>query len=100
ISVGLAGGLLWFVLKGIDLRILWETIQNADYKWVFLSAILALTAHWSRAYRWKLMIQPMGYNPSGFRSTVAVLIGYVTNLVLPRAGEFARSASLQDLEKV
>lgn len=100
ISLGLAAGLLWFVLKGIDLQILWENIKNADYKWVFLSAVMALTAHWSRAYRWKLMIQPMGYNPSGFRSTIAVLIGYVTNLVLPRAGEFARSASLQDLEKV
>lgn len=100
ISLGIAFGLLWFVLKDMDLATLWLNIKNANYFWVFIAAGLALLAHWSRAYRWKLMLQPLGYDPSGFRSTIAVLIGYITNLVLPRAGEFARSASLQDLEKV
>ncbi len=100
VSLGLAALLLWYVLKGIDLNILWENVKNANYFWVLIAGLMALVAHWSRAYRWKLMLQPMGYDPSAFRSTIAVLIGYVTNLVLPRAGEFARSASLQDLEKV
>lgn len=100
ISFGLAALLLWYVLKGIDLTILWETIKNANYFWVIVAGLMALVAHWSRAYRWKLMLQPLGYNPSAFRSTIAVLIGYVTNLVLPRAGELARSASLKDLENV
>ncbi|MCR9062850.1 MAG: flippase-like domain-containing protein [Cytophagales bacterium] len=100
VSLGLATLLLWYVLKGIDLNILWENVKNANYFWVVIAGLMALVAHWSRAYRWKLMLQPMGYDPSAFRSTIAVLIGYVTNLVLPRAGEFARSASLQDLEKV
>ncbi len=100
VSLGLAALLLWYVLKGIDLNILWENVKNANYFWVVIAGLIALVAHWSRAYRWKLMLQPMGYDPSAFRSTIAVLIGYVTNLVLPRAGEFARSASLQDLEKV
>ncbi len=100
VSLGLAALLLWYVLKGIDLNILWENVKNANYFWVVIAGLMALVAHWSRAYRWKLMLQPMGYDPSAFRSTIAVLIGYVTNLVLPRAGEFARSASLQDLEKV
>jgi uncharacterized protein (TIRG00374 family) len=100
VSAALAGGLLWYVLKGIDLHILWENIKNANYFWVFLSAAMALTAHWSRAYRWKLMLQPLGYNPGIGKSMIAVLIGYLTNLIFPRAGELARSASLQDLEKV
>ncbi|WP_304234763.1 lysylphosphatidylglycerol synthase transmembrane domain-containing protein [Jiulongibacter sediminis] len=100
ISFGLAGLLLWYVLKGIDLNILWENVKNANYFWVIVAGLMALVAHWSRAYRWKLMLQPLGYNPSAFRSTIAVLIGYVTNLVLPRAGELARSASLKDLENV
>ncbi len=100
ISVSIAGFLLWFVLKGIDKDKLWETIKNANYFWVALSAVMAILAHWSRAYRWKLMLQPLGYDPSAFKSTIAVLIGYVTNLVLPRAGEFARSASLKDLEDI
>ncbi|MGR3812402.1 lysylphosphatidylglycerol synthase transmembrane domain-containing protein [Jiulongibacter sp. NS-SX5] len=100
ISFGLAGLLLWYVLKEIDLNILWENVRKANYFWVIVAGLMALIAHWSRAYRWKLMLQPLGYNPSAFKSTIAVLIGYVTNLVLPRAGELARSASLKDLEDV
>ncbi|UBM60214.1 flippase-like domain-containing protein [Marinilongibacter aquaticus] len=100
ISAGITLLLLWFVLKGINLDKLWENIKEANYFWVLLAGFMALVAHWSRAYRWKLMLQPMGYDPSAFRSTLAVLIGYLTNLLLPRAGELARSASLKDLEKV
>jgi glycosyltransferase 2 family protein len=100
ISLFLAGFLLWFVLKEIDLNILWENVKKANYFWVILSGFMALIAHWSRAYRWKLMLQPLGYDPPAYKTTIAVLIGYVTNLVLPRAGEFARSASLKDLEDV
>jgi uncharacterized protein (TIRG00374 family) len=100
ISLFLAGFLLWFVLKEIDLEILWKNVKEANYFWVFLSGLMALVAHWSRAYRWKLMLQPLGYDPPAFKTTIAVLIGYVTNLVFPRAGEFARSASLKDLEDV
>lgn len=100
ISLAIAGGLLYWVFKDIDLVSLWEKIKTADYKWVMVAAILAFTAHWSRAYRWKMMLEPLGYQPTAFRTTLAVLIGYLTNLVFPRAGEVARSASLQRLENV
>lgn len=100
ISLGIAVGLLYFVFKDVDVASIWETIKSANYWWVALSAVLALLAHWSRAYRWKLMLQPIGYDPSATKTTVSVLIGYITNLVLPRAGEFARSASLNKLDGV
>lgn len=100
VSLTLAGGLLYWVFKDVDLNLLWESIKGADYKWVGLSAILGFLAHWSRAYRWKLMLEPIGYNPSVTKTTVSVLIGYFVNLLLPRAGEFARSASLKKLDDV
>lgn len=100
ISLAIAGGLLWFVFKDIDLNALWEKIKQADYRWVALSGVLALVAHWSRAYRWALMLQPLGYNPSVFRTTLAVLVGYLANLVFPRAGEFARCGTLKNLEDI
>ncbi|MFT7247322.1 MAG: hypothetical protein ACI97P_000086, partial [Arcticibacterium sp.] len=34
IPFGVAGFLLWFVLKNIDLQVLWETIKTANYYWV------------------------------------------------------------------
>jgi glycosyltransferase 2 family protein len=99
-SLSIAGLLLWFVFKNIDLKSMWKTFQQADYQWIILSGVFALVAHWSRAYRWKLMLQPMGYDVSAFRTTLAVLIGYFANLFVPRAGEFARCGSLQKLENV
>ncbi|NBA88165.1 flippase-like domain-containing protein [Emticicia sp. CRIBPO] len=98
IAIGLA--LLYWVFKDIDLVSLWQNFKDANYMWVGLAAILALLAHVLRAYRWKLMLEPMGYQPSTYNTTLAVLIGYLTNLALPRAGEFARSASLQKLEDI
>jgi glycosyltransferase 2 family protein len=99
-SLALAGGLLWFVFKDIDLKTMWKTFQEVDFQWIILSGVFALVAHWSRAYRWKLMLQPIGYNPSAMRATIAVLFGYFANLFVPRAGEFARCGSLQKLENV
>lgn len=100
ISLAIAGALLWFVFKDVDINALLSKFSEADYRWVALSGALALVAHWSRAYRWKLMLQPIGYNPSVYKTLLAVLIGYAVNLVLPRAGEFARCGSLQKLESV
>jgi uncharacterized protein (TIRG00374 family) len=100
ISLLIAGGLLYWVFKDIDLVALWAKIKQADYQWVIISAILALMAHWSRAFRWAMILEPLGYRPTTFRTTLAVLIGYLMNLVFPRAGEVARSASLQRLENV
>ena len=100
ISLSIAAALLWFVFKDIDLEALWLKIKMADYRWVLLSAIMALVAHWSRAYRWVLMLEPMGYKPSVFRTTLAVLVGYGANLIFPRAGEVARCGSLNKLEDI
>lgn len=100
ISLTIAGGLLWFVFKDVDINALFATFSEADYRWVALSGALALVAHWGRAYRWKLMLQPIGYNPSVYKTLLAVLMGYTVNLVLPRAGELARCGSLQKLEGV
>lgn len=100
ISLTVAAVLVWFTFKDIDLNTLWEKIKQADYRWVALSAVLALVAHWSRAYRWVLMLEPMGYKPSVFRTTLAVLVGYGANLVFPRAGEVARCGTLNKLEDI
>lgn len=100
ISLAVAAILVWFTFKNIDLNILWEKIKQADYRWVILSGMLALVAHWSRAYRWVLMLEPMGYRPSVFRTMLAVLVGYGANLIFPRAGEVARCGTLNKLENI
>ncbi|ADQ16894.1 lysylphosphatidylglycerol synthase transmembrane domain-containing protein [Leadbetterella byssophila] len=91
--LGLA--LLNWVFNEIDLSKTLEDFKSAKLSWVILGAFLALISHILRAARWGLMLESMGYKPSVYKTTLAVLIGYLTNLVFPRAGEVARAVSLQ-----
>jgi len=46
------------------------------------------------------MLNPLGYNLTTFRTFVAVMVGYIANLVLPRMGEVSRCAVLKKLDDV
>ncbi|MDF7816557.1 lysylphosphatidylglycerol synthase transmembrane domain-containing protein [Runella sp. MFBS21] len=100
ISLAVAGGLMWYVFKDMDLAAMWAKFQNANHSWLILVAIFTIIAAWSRAYRWNMLLEPVGYKPSGFNSTVAVFTGYFANQLIPRAGEVTRCGTLNRLEKV
>lgn len=103
ISLALAGGLLWFTFNQshLDAGDLWAKIRAADYRWVLLSAVLTFVAHWSRAERWRILLEPVvAQRPTSLEATVSVLTGYLANLALPRAGEVARCGTLYRLAAV
>ncbi|MFD2933347.1 lysylphosphatidylglycerol synthase transmembrane domain-containing protein [Spirosoma flavum] len=100
VSLAIAGGLLWFTFQQshLDAADLWQKIKGADYRWVLLSAVLTIVAHWSRAERWRILLEPVvPQRPTSLDATVSVLIGYLANLALPRAGEVARCGTLYRL---
>lgn len=98
LSVGLL--LMYFAFKGIDLENFWHNLKQANFLWVILALILALTSHLVRAYRWNLLIEPIGYKPRLLYTFYAVLIGYLANLAFPRIGEVTRCASLNRSDKI
>ena len=100
ISLLLAGGLLWLVFKDIDLVAMWERLQAADWRWIALSCALLLMAHITRAWRWQMLLEPLGYRPGLFDATTSVLTGYFANYIVPRMGEVTRCGTLYKLEKV
>lgn len=53
-----------------------------------------------RAFRWKLLMQSLGYNPSTANAFFAVLIGYMTNQAVPRLGEVVKCTMLARYEKI
>ncbi len=61
---------------------------------------IGFLSHWFRALRWKLLLQPLHIYPSTTNTTLAVLIGYLVNILLPRAGEVAKCTVLAKYEKV
>ena len=54
----------------------------------------------SRSIRWKILMKPMGYNPSLVNTCFAVMVGYLANLAIPRLGEVLKCTILGRYEKV
>ncbi len=79
---------------------LFSAMRNARYEWFALSLILGTLSHVSRAYRWKYLLQPLGITPAFKHSFYAVMIGYLFNMVLPRAGEASRAVALSRSEQI
>ncbi|MDA0774120.1 MAG: lysylphosphatidylglycerol synthase transmembrane domain-containing protein [Bacteroidetes bacterium] len=77
-----------------------ESIQNANYFFVGLSIFFAVLSHLSRAYRWKYLLQPLGYKPRFINSVLTVMIAYLANLGVPRSGEILRATALSNYEKL
>ena len=92
--------LRYYVFKEISLSEMVAVFRQADYGWVLLSGVILLTAHWSRACRWRLLLEPLGHRPGVFRVFLAVMIGYFANLLLPRLGEVSRCGMLQKTNRV
>lgn len=77
-----------------------ESLKYANYWLLIPVIILAILSHLSRAVRWKILIEPMGYKPSTSNTFYSVMFGYLVNTFLPRAGEIAKCTLLSRYEKI
>ncbi len=96
--MGLA--LVWYSLSKITLSELVQYFKDADYFWIGLGVFFGILSHLSRAYRWKFMIEPLGYTLRLPNSIMAVFATYLVNYTIPRAGEITRASILTNYEKV
>ncbi|MGQ7869605.1 lysylphosphatidylglycerol synthase transmembrane domain-containing protein [Sunxiuqinia sp. sy24] len=93
--------LFWLVYKDQDVERLKSILKNdVNYWWVLLSLVLGLLSHVSRTIRWNLMIEPLGKTPRTLNTFLAVMVGYLMNLVLPRMGEISRCGVLSRYENM
>ncbi len=101
--LGLSIFLVWWSVKDITDKG-WDDIKNAfrnaNYLLIIPVMITLLLSHFSRAMRWKILMEPMGYKPRVFNTYMAVLIGYMANLAIPRLGEVLKCTILARYEKV
>ena len=103
IPLALGGFLIWLSFSKLtdqDLEDVKTAFQTANYWWILLSLFLGVLSHFSRAYRWQFMLEPLGYKPKFLNSAMAVIIAYLVNLGIPRAGELSRAAALAEYENV
>ena len=71
-----------------------------NYTWVFIGVFLGALSHISRSYRWKYLIEPLGYKLSFINSLLAVFSAYLINYTIPRAGDIARATMISKYEKI
>lgn len=100
LGIGLSLALLYFALRGVDAAAVLEQLRLAD-PFLFLGSIFLATAVFLvRAWRWRLLLQPIAATALRPRFA-ATTIGYMANNLLPaRMGEFARAYALSRMQPV
>ena len=96
--VGVA--LLMLAFSNVNFNRLAADLKEADYSWLLLSVLFGFIAFVSRARRWVLLVNPLGYNPSLKNAFYSLMTGYLANLALPRIGEITRCVALGKREKI
>jgi glycosyltransferase 2 family protein len=74
-----------------EIEIIKSQFKNANYYYVFLAVIVAFFGNALRAYRWKYMLDHLGYHSTFQNNFMAVNIGYLLNLTVPKSGEISRA---------
>ena len=93
--------IFWLIYKDQDISRIKSVLTNeVNYFWVVVSLLIGLVSHISRTLRWGLMIEPVSHKPKFANTFMAVMIGYLMNLALPRMGEISRCGVLTRYEKI
>ena len=95
--------LIWYSLgkaTADERAALWNSIIEADKFWIVVSVLLGSISHFSRAYRWKYLLEPMGYKTGTLNRFMAVMVGYLANFGIPRSGEVLRAVTMSTYEDV
>ena len=101
--LGLGMFLVWWSLRKLstsDWGDMKAAFGSARYWLIIPVVIVLLASHYSRSIRWKILIEPLGYNPGLTNTFLAVLVGYLANLAVPRLGEVLKCTFLSRYEKV
>ena len=96
LSLGIALWIFWFLYRDIEFDQLQAQLASSNWFWILLSLLIAWAGYWLRGWRWALLFrQEADQLPvSSNRAYHAVMVGYLVNLLIPRAGEVARCTVL------
>lgn len=93
--------LFWIIYKDQDIDRIKSVLKNdVNYFWIVISLIIGLFSHISRTIRWRIMIKPISHKPGFVNTFLAVMVGYLMNMAIPRMGEISRCGVLSRYEKI
>ena len=76
-----------------------KNVRDVNYIWLFLSLILGTLSHVFRAMRWSILLKTQKIEAPFFLNFISVMICYLSNLGIPRSGEFLRAATFSTYTK-
>ena len=96
LSLGIALWIFWFLYRDIELTSLQAQLASSNWVWIGSSLVIAWIGYWLRGWRWALLFphEPDQVPITPTRAYHAVMVGYLINLLIPRAGEVARCTVL------
>ena len=92
--------LMYLAFKDQNISDIISKLSTVKYEWLIISILFGALAFASRGLRWIYLINALGYKASKKNSINSVAVGYLTNILIPRAGEISRCTSLQQVEKI
>jgi len=100
VFLGIGVLLFWLVYKDQPISEIITALKNANYFWIIISLIISLSSHVSRALRWNILIESLGYKPRKLNTFFAVMIMYLANTAIPRSGEITRCGVVKRYEDI
>lgn len=100
LMLGIGGLFFWLAFRNQDWGQLKKDIAEANYTYISLAVICMVLSHITRAVRWNMLLQPLGFRVSVFNGSLAVFSGYLANLAIPRLGEVTRCTVLTRTDNV
>lgn len=100
ISIVFTALFLYLAFRNTNLPDLYLSLSGANYWWLLVMFACLIVSHLLRALRWRYLLEPI--KPGiGLRNLFSgVMVGYMMNNVLPRAGELVRPYTIGKLESI
>jgi glycosyltransferase 2 family protein len=95
--------LMWYFFSSMDenaTEAFKSSLRHAHWGIILFTALLGAIAYFLRAWRWKYQLEPMGYKTNFSSRYHSLMMGYIINLTIPRAGEASRAFMLQRFHPV
>jgi uncharacterized protein (TIRG00374 family) len=92
--------IFWLIYREYDVSEIVTAFKEVNYWWIALSLVFSVLSLISRAMRWQLLINSIGYKPRFVNVFLSCYVLYLVNLFIPRAGEVARCSVVSSTDKV
>ncbi|MBI1221938.1 MAG: flippase-like domain-containing protein [Bacteroidetes bacterium] len=91
---------IYMAFKEVKPAELWDKIKHANFMWIGLAILAGMISNYSRAARWLIIAEPLGYKPRLSTSFHGVMVSYLVNFAIPRGGEITRAAMVSKAAKM